>query len=106
MFACFDHDATSAKALINPFTAIPIRADAVNLVLTKKAAELFNRLLWAKRRTYFAHSIEHAAHALFMRNGQREAIACTAARINERAIDVAPIVRPFSDTAIDARLDA
>src|SRR5262249_7718741 len=105
MLAWLDNHAAPAKALINPFAAIPIRANTINLIRTKQGAELFDRLLGAKWWAYFAHCIEHAAHTLFMRNRQREAIAGTTRRVSEGAVDVAPVIRPLSNAGIDARLN-
>src|SRR5215510_13519669 len=106
MLARFDHYTAATKAFINPFATIPIRADAINLVLTKQGTELFNRLLGAEWRTYLAHCIEHGRHSLLVSNRQRETVTCTTRWVGERAIDVAPIIGPLSNAGIDTCLNA
>src|SRR5262245_23393272 len=106
MLACFDHYTAATETLINPLAAIPIRANTINLVLTKQGAELFNRLLRAKWWAYFAHCIEHAAHTFFVRNSQRETVTCTARWVGKCAVQEAPVIRPLTDTRVNARLNA
>src|SRR5262249_1099984 len=102
MLAWLNHYAAATKALINPFAAIPIRANAVNLILTKQGTELFNCLLGAKRRAYLTHCIEYGGHSFLVRNRQCKAITCATTRIDERAIDVAPVIGPLADTRVNA----
>src|SRR5215831_17059147 len=106
MLAWLDHYATATKALVDPFAAVAIRTHAINLVRAKKAAELFDRLLRTKRWPYFANGIEHTTHALLVGNRQRKAIARTTARINEGAIEIAPVIGPLANTRVNAGLNA
>src|SRR5262249_768789 len=106
MLACFDNNAAAAETLINPFTAIPITSGAINHILTKKAAELLDCLLRAKWWAYFTHCIEHGSHALFVCNRQRKTVTCTARWVNERAVDVAPVIGPLANTRVNAGLNA
>src|SRR5262245_12539884 len=106
MLARFDHYTAAAKTLVDPLAAIPIRANAINLIRAKQGTKLFNRLLGAKWRTYFAHSVEHGSHSFLVCDCQREAVRCTTRWVTERAVQEAPVVWPLTNTRIDARLDA
>src|SRR5262249_33211449 len=105
MLTCFDHYATATKALIDPLSTIPIRANTINLVLTKKAAKLLDGLLWAKWWAYFAHGVEHAAHTFFVRNRQRETVTCAARWVGKCRVQEAPVIRPLTNARVNARLN-
>src|SRR5262245_11489047 len=106
MLAWLDHYTAAAETLIYPLAAIPIRANAINLVLTKEGAKLFNRLLRAKWWPYLAHCIKHGSHSFFVGNSERETVTRATGWVNKRRIQEAPVVRPLTNAGVDARFNA
>src|SRR5262249_37644917 len=72
----------------------------------EKAAKLLNRLLGAKWRPDFAAGIEHGRHPFLVGNRQRETVTCATRWVDERAVDVAPVIRPLSNVRIDTGFNA
>src|SRR5215510_2546672 len=106
MLAWLVHYAPAAETFINPFTPVPIRTNAINLVLTKKGAEFLDCLLRAKWWPHLAHRIEDGGHALFVGNSERETVTRTTRWVNKCRIKETPVIRPLTNAGVDAGLYA
>jgi len=94
-----------AELLGRPFARISISDHSIDPIRLEQIAELLDGLLGVKWRLHLAHHVEHARLSFEMTDRKREAVARTAARIDEGRIGAARVVWTLAHPRIDTILD-